>query len=618
MSGGEHGEHGERYRAFPEGMRFAAGSQDQVVIDPLSGRPLVLSLEQGRVLSALRGEDTLDGHAARVAGGEPGQRGVDGARALVETLVHKGLLVSGGALRGMIARAAALHPAPRGPAAIGMLGVPTNGRADGLVACLRSHAAAARAHGRRVVCVVADSAVGEAAAATRDALVALAADDRMSGMEIRYAGRGERERFCEVLALAAATSPTLVRFALFGDPRFEVDTGANRNALLLDGAGEALLMVDDDVRARTAPPPARSEGLGLVSGDPNEAWFPDPGAAPVAEEGWETPDPFALHETLLGADVARVAAGQHDGMPADLRRAGAGFFRRLVRRGGRVVTTQLGGAGDHGMGASFGLLLLGGASHERLVASEARFRDAFTRRWLVRSATRPSIGDTSFCMSMSLGLDARELLPPFAPVGRDSDGLFGLTVRACVGDAFAGFVPRAVEHVPLRPRTASFEHEKHIAGQGGVNEHLRMAIAAAFEARDVHTEAHLRHAGEVLCRLAERPRDAEHFFREQTMRGLSRRLAQIERQLAERGRRPAFWAQALDGFAAALRSALADPTAYLPAELLAAHGEPAARALFLDHVTAVGHLFTAWPALFEAARELRARGVRLSIPVTPP
>jgi len=373
-------------------------------------------------------------------------------------------------------------------------------------------------------------------------------------------------------------------------------------------------------------------------------WFPEAGEPAVAEERWESRDVRALHEALLGVDVAgaavaamaggragaegmnRARAGPAatgrgramEGGGAELRGAGAGLFRRLARYGGRVVTTQLGAAGDHGMGGSFGLLLLGGASRERLLASEERFRDAFARRLLVRSPLRATIADSSACMSMCLGVDARELVPPFGPAGRDSDGLFGVTVRACISGGFAGFLPWSIEHVPAQARTTSFEKEMLGSRRSSVNEYVRMALAAAFEPRAVRTEDHLRLLGEVLVRLGSRPREAEHFFREETMRAIGRRLAMIERQLAEHGRRPAFWATALEGFAAVLRGALVDRAAYLPADLVAAHGEDGARAVFFAYVRDVGRLYLAWPALFAAAKDLRARGVRLSTAVRKP
>jgi hypothetical protein len=472
------------------------------------------------------------------------------------------------------------------------------------------HVSAALARGRHVTLVIADSSDDPAAEAAAGALAALRPPPSTS---LRLAGRRERIRFAPVLAARAGVDPALVEYALCGDPRLGIDTGANRNALLLDAAGAPVVLTDDDVRARATRPPAEAPALTLASGDPHEAWFAATDEPLVPEERWEPVDVLALHEPLLGAGVATAALEAGEGLALAAR---APFYQRLARRGGRVVTTQLGCAGDHGMGASFSLLLLAGASRERLLASPARFEDAFRRRRIVRSPKGATISDTAFCMSMSLGLDARALLPPFAPNGRNSDGLFGATTRAVVAESFAAFLPWAVEHVPPGGRAATLEHELAIAGRPESNDLVRAALGALFEPRGADPRVCLAQAGRALSSLAARPRDAEHLLREQTLRSTARLLAWIHDALVRHGRRPEPWARLADGFAATLRERLSLPSAWLPRDLVVAHGEDAARRLFLAHLDSVGRLFEAWPALFEAARELRAGGVRLSAPLS--
>lgn len=607
MSGGE-----ARYRALGEQMRFHAGPGEEIVIDVFSGGVRALSAEQARVLAACRGSRSLDAHAEEV-GRRLGSRGPApaAARALVETLARSGLLVEEDALHAQVA-AAARPPSPR--PSIAMVGIPTNGRPAGVAASVRAHAAVARAAGRDVTFVIADGALGDAAAETLAALRGLSSE----GVAIRVADRAARVEHAALLAERAGVDRAIVESALLGDARLGADTGANRNALLLDAAGAAHLQIDDDVRPRAVRAPDAREGAAFVAGDPNEMWFGEPGRPLVAPDGWSSPDVFALHESLLGADVARLAvdpAASSLAGAVDTSAAGAAFFRRLVKRGGRVAITLLGGAGDHGMAASFPLLLLGGPSRERLLASEARFREAYEGRLLVRCPSRLAIADGASCMPMSMAIDAREPVPPFAPSGRDSDGLFGALLRACVPDAFSAHLPWAIEHAPPTRRATSIDAERGAAGRAAPNELIRVALGPLFDPRDARADVLLSRAGLALVHLASRPDDADALFREQVMRGLARRLAQIERALAEHGRRPLFWAQALDGFASALRAALTSPHAHLPAELVAAHGPAAARALFLDHVAMTGRVLAAWPAIFRAARDLRAEGRRLSRPV---
>lgn len=605
--------------ALGEALRFPAGPDEDVVVEPIGGRVHVLSAEQRRVLAVLRGEGTLDEHAALAArrlGSRP-----EVTRALVEALAMKGFLIERAELHER------LHAAARPPRArpeIATLGIPTRGRSAALIDCVREHAAAALARGRRLIAVVADSSEGDAAEAARAALGALGRD----GVEIRHAGLAERERFAPRLAAAAGVDPAVVARALLGDPRIGIDTGANRNTLLLDGAGEPLVMLDDDVRPRFVRAPDGEEirageplgrGLALWSGEPYSACFAEPDEPLVPEDAWATLDPFSLHEALLGADVARAIVEPRPG-GVDPSCAAAGFFQKLVRGGGRVAITQLGCAGDHGMGASTPLLLARGPTRARLLASEARFEDAMTRRRILRYAPVAAIGDTDFCMSMHLGIDARDLVPPFPFAGRDADGVFGAVLRACARDAFVGFPPWAAwhrasaRHEPAR--AASLDREIAAAGRSGPNDLLRVAIGAIFEPRGASTASELVSLGSALERLAARPRDADGLLREHAARALGGTLVRIERLLDEHGHAPDRWARALAGVASAVRASLTGPAVHLPADLVDAHGVPAARDLFLEHIAGVGRLLAAWPAMFEAARELRERGERPSAPLS--
>ncbi|MEZ4311213.1 MAG: hypothetical protein R3F14_24485 [Polyangiaceae bacterium] len=454
-----------------------------------------------------------------------------------------------------------------------------------------------------------------------------------------------------LLAKTAGVDRAIVAKALIGDPRIGIDTGANRNALLLEGAGEAIVMCDDDVRPRFAPAPgspARAaisaparrappnptaavrptgspdnapapgtaphfedtltlDGVRVRSGSPVTPFFSDAGSPLVRDEEWRSLDPISLHESLLGVDVAQavldeeelsVARGEaQDGLDGRL-------LGRLVRRGGRVVITQVGSAGDHGMGGSFGLMLLRGEARERLMRSEEAFLAAFEQRRVMQCAEEATIAETDQCMSMHLGIDARELVPPFVFAGRNSDGVMGTVLRACVDDAFFGFLPWAVEHAPETERRASFEAEIASVGSAGVNELLRLAIGGLAEARGAGTAAQLASLGRAIERLGTQETEARATMREQAVRALGRRLVQIEQLLDEHRGAPDTWARAMERFADALRAAIVRDDLHVPAELAAAHGADAGWQLFLAYLCDVGQLFANWPALFEAAQEL--------------
>ena len=284
-------------------------------------------------------------------------------------------------------------------------------------ACLRSYLENCQRHGRAPEFVVTDDSAGtEAQVANRAVLQRFKRD---FNARIRYAGSGEKSRFAEALAGESAVPLRIIRFALIGDERCVLSTGANRNCLLLDTVGTLVLSIDDDTRCRIAAAPQREEALASYSGyDPSEFWFFADRARALESVSFVEIDVLGCHEALLGNTVANV-----DG-PVDTT--------------GRVAITLPGLVGDSGMASPRYLLTLTGASRERLVASPDAYRSAFRSREVLRTVRRPTISAGSFCMTTFLGFDNRSLLPPFFPVQRNSDGVFGLLLQKVHGQKSRG------------------------------------------------------------------------------------------------------------------------------------------------------------------------------------
>jgi hypothetical protein len=367
------------------------------------------------------------------------------------------------------------------------------------------------------------------------------------------------------LAREAGLPDEVVRFALLNDEGCPVAAGALRNALLLHHAGEAFVSADDDTLGQLVAVPG-GDGLRLSSRpDPTEFWFLAEGAAaPVGVED----DPLAWHERLLGrhpGDCPAAAGG------VDLESAGAGLFRRL-EGGGRVSATMLGAAGDAGMGSSPHLLTLDGTSRARLLASEGFYRHAVARRPVLRGATAATAGDGGLCMAMHLGLDHRRLLPPFLPVQRNQNGVFGALLRCCFGDLF-GYLPRAVLNRPPGPRGADGDPWAE-AGRVGTG-HLLHVLIGTFAPRPDAGDAgrNLVVLGRALSDFAASPPAAfEEVARLHLWQAFGGWAARLDARLRAHGGQPADWADDARRALANLRAALTDPNFAVPWDLRRAFG----------------------------------------------
>jgi hypothetical protein len=592
------------FLAFPDLVRMPAGSGAELILTPFDRGAHLVPRARAEMLAACQGFATLDGHAAALAARGFGDRGA--VRSALVDLAGAGLLVPAGELVRR-ARAGKADAAPPPPVAV--LGLPTRDRPDDLRAALESHLGALA--GRAVEVVIAEGEVSpEAHARTRTLLAEIAA---RFAVPVYLAGFPERAAYARALATRAGVDEAIAAFALLNPERGDNDAGANGNALLLHAVGDLAVFTDDDTRARLRAAPESAAGLALSSsGDPGEAWFPAPGE-PAVDDGTRAPiDLLGAHETLLGRGAGSlVEERRRAGL--DLERAGAGLFRRLAR-GGAVRFTQNGAAGDTGTGSMGFLLHLQGRTRERLHASEATYRHAFAGRQIIRCTPRATIGDAAFCMSLGMGVDARALLPPFFPVQRNADGVFGLLVRACFPDALSGFAPFAEEHVAAR--RSSFDDLLAAVGKTWSGDLICALIGGAPLLTEIgEPRANLRALGDHLARLGSLPpADFAAMLGAMNLRGRALDLGSAE-DLLRRHPGPAWWVRDVARLVERSRASLTLPAPAWPADLEAALGLAETRHAFPRMIRRFGELLSVWPALWDAAAALRAGGIRPGVRV---
>lgn len=468
----------------------------------------------------------------------------------------------------------------------------TRDRPQSLATCLESYQENLKRHGRSAEFIVAeDSRTAEGAQRTKASLTRIA---REFHARLRYAGAGEKRQFAESLAAESDVSHEIIWFALFGDDRCPLRTGANRNSLLLDTAGRLALAVDDDTICAIAEPPGREAALSFFPAyDPTEFWFfPDRSAAVQSVSSIDM-DVLGCHEDLLGSDVAGPGGGAS----------------------GRVVMTLHGLIGDSGMASPRHYLTLTGASRERLVASREVYRSAFTSREILRTVRQPTLARGPFCMTTFLGLDNRFLLPPFFPVQRNSDGIFGQMLHKYVDGSHTAFLPWTLRHAPQPPRQFK-PNDLWTAATTLRMSDLVIDSVLAKETRteDVTTAARLIDLGKHLEWLGE----LSVLDFEDCLRGVQQIrnfgiITALHSQLQSYGPSPGFWAEDVSRMIE-LTSRASSAEDYMTAtDLPRSLGADQAGRLAQELVRKYGSLLQAWPALFEAAMRLAGRGCRLSV-----
>lgn len=560
--------------------RLRAGDVTTVAVG--SGRFVIYSRESGAIrlvspaiaatLVAADHFKRLEEHAAAIAptlGAHP-----DVVRRELELLVEQGFLT------------AAPRPSSRETdvAPIRALAIPTCDRPGRLMRTLVSYHDNGAAHGRTLEVLVADDTAGSSG---QHALVS-----RLQGLRapVRYAGRAEKARWARLLAESAGVQTEVAEFACCGDlSAHDTLVGANRNCILLDSVGELCAMADDDVACRVARPVGaldRPVRLSSAGAPLDVAFFSDPDVARDATVQTDE-DVLALHEEWLGRPVLGCLTelvDADDATPSTLR--------QLARGDAHIAASLIGIVGDCAWDdAAFGLFVRGGEGR-------ARSREA------VQAVARPTLtdrGDPLF--GWCLGLDARTLLPPFAPLGRAEDVTFGVLLSRCFPDRYVAHIPRVLSHEPDGVRGFSSESPFAVGFNGWLP-----SVLTSLPVTGGPPERSLAELGAQLRDLGHAsPAGFTDFARRHLLESLATRTELLEEGMPNAS---AAWRRDATDEIRRMRDAAVVPDAQLFTQAGGREG-------LQSRLVRFGDVLDAWPLLWSAAGDLRARGQRMGRTVAP-
>jgi hypothetical protein len=391
-------------------------------------------------------------------------------------------------------------------------------------------------------------------------------------------------------------------FALFDPYNHGYTLGANLNSLLLESSGEIVLTIDDDLVCDLKVPPDQASGLSVRScNDPTEIWF-SADEAPAVEA--KTGDYVAIYRDVLGQQISYLARAT-SARDEDVSMEGTSrrFFSRLLAADCRIAAAMMGVVGNAGV-QSPRWFLLDGSSLNRLTASREAYKCWARTPSVIRATPRTTISDGAFFMNGSAGLDNTRVLPPFFPVFRNCDGVFGCLLSRCAyGDAIA-YLPWAVPHRP-EGRQIVPDSDTIVSVWPRMSDLLMCLIkSCGVVSSPMHSTAEcLRYVGVYLSELGG---SSERDFRRTVTFSVRRELVSFLAQLEDRGARCVecldLWREDIRRFSLVLKEIISAEDLSIPREFLTGR-------LFRDAcnhtrqlVKDFGRLLICWPEMLAAAR----------------
>jgi hypothetical protein len=269
---------------------------------------------------------------------------------------------------------------------------------------------------------------------------------------LQYFGRSEQRSLISGLEEKLPGHKDAIHF--LADPSRWNDhwtTGLSRNLALLLSCGRRLVMMDDDAICDVYDSPGQKRHI-TFSGNPREAAFFG------SEQEWAhlqqpiNPDPINRHMQCLGLTFseALTVLGQNHLKPAGFADATALELAELTSDSA-ILITECGSLGCPGTATNTWLPNMATVSLKRMLASGEKTTQALGSRKVWMGRNQPHFAPRSN-MSQITGFDNRRMLPPYLPIMRGEDRLFGNMLDFIFPESVVLDYPWAVPHLPLPDR----------------------------------------------------------------------------------------------------------------------------------------------------------------------
>lgn len=388
---------------------------------------------------------TLDEQVARIIKNNPGMQGQQSnMRDVLQSMLDSGMMISARKTCDALKRPAGQVPYNKPVVVIITWERPV--ALDRLLKSIRANCDIDKFH---QLYVVDDSRKPENINKNRELTAKFAIDTKKL---IQYFGQVAQQTLLKNLSKRLPAHAEAIRF-LADQSRWSDHwtSGLARNLALLLSCGHRLVMLDDDTICDVYDPSQPRPNI-TFSEAPREADFFRNEQEWMAQRMPLNPDPVDRHMQCLGMTFSEAlnVLGQSNLKPVSLTNASAMMVTEL-QPDSPVLMTECGSFGCPGTNTNTWLPDMSQTSIDRMLASEQKTTNALNTRMVWTGRHQPHFSPRPN-MSQITGFDNRQALPPYFPILRGEDRLFGYLLNFIFPAAVTLDYPWGIPHLPIPPR----------------------------------------------------------------------------------------------------------------------------------------------------------------------
>lgn len=429
-------------------------------------------------------------------------------------------------------------------------------------------------------------------------------------VHIHYIGKNNKEIFIDDLVdktKSKGVPEETIRFSLgFEEAPIPSTSGRNRNLFLLYTVGEIAFSVDDDTLFD--PIATEEESIILTSKRvPNIIDYyrnTEDITSKFTERNFNLVEGY---NSLFRTSVKTLLQDALDtGMNVVLKDISPSFCCLLENEDVRVTVGMAGHYGDSGIGNPFGILLLEGESRDMVYSDREYYEIAKYNRTIRRYVPGLTVYDSSYFFGACIATDHRSILPPFSPLGKNDDIFFAMSLKACFPRTLMGLIPVAIKHLPGEVRHYTDERLQD------PNLDALQIVRSLMDryARTIYLNDPLKRMYALGQRMIEVGILSLEDFKKQLLLLLMDQVDSINKfvnyLLHKYNYEPDFWVDDLENYLENLHKAVMDGSIIIPRDMRHLGSEETILKALQEHIYKYGQLLIHWPAIVEAAREIKA------------